>query len=84
MRAKMMHRLLAFAVQYVQLTASDIQVTYSQQDEPGPAPAAGCHLEGKDRLQLSVRQIALIPLGVWQYLAFPILMCLHSAWLFLN
>ena len=59
----MVHRMLAFAVQFVQVAASDIQITYSQQDEPGPVPMRGSHLEGKDCLQLSVRQIALAPSG---------------------
>ena len=60
----MLHRTLAFAVQYVKLSASDIQLTFSQQDEPGPAPSVGLHLEGKDSLQLSIRQISLAPQGV--------------------
>lgn len=62
-KARMLHRTLAFAVQYIELSASDLQVTFSQQDEPGPVPTAGIHLEGKDSLQLSFRQLSLMPLG---------------------
>lgn len=63
LKARMLHRMLAFAVQYVQVSVSDLQVTYSQRDDPGPAPAPGCHLQGRDCLQLSIRQIALLPAG---------------------
>ena len=77
----MLHRTLAFAVQYVKLSASDIQLTFSQQDEPGPAPTVGLHVEGKDSLQLSIRQVSLAPQGVLKPVSLwrSYLMCKNSS-----
>ena len=61
LRARMIHRVLAFAVEYVQIDADNLRVTYLQEREPGPLPDPHSHLEGRDSAEVVIRRLLLLP-----------------------
>ena len=63
LRAKLLHRMLAFCVQLVALDVRDVHVSLTQQQEPGPSPAGGSHLRGKDAVHVDIRLLSLQPHG---------------------
>lgn len=60
-RARMLHRGLSFAVQYVQLDADDLRASYTQENEPGPLPNPCSHMQGKDGAAINIRRLLLLP-----------------------
>ena len=63
LRAKMLHRCLAFAVQLVHVDTTDLAITLVQRQEPGPAPSLGSHLRVRDAVHVDIRCLALKPDG---------------------
>lgn len=63
MRARVVHRALVVAVQYVSFDASNIQLVYKQSGVPGPRPPENSPLEGMDAICLDVRKLSLQPQG---------------------
>ena len=63
MRARVAHRALVIAVQYLSFDASNIQLVYKQSGVPGPRPPSDSPLEGMDAICLDVRKLALQPQG---------------------
>lgn len=61
MRARILHRALSFAVQYVQLDGENLCATYTQEREPGPLPNPHSHMEGKDGAEITIRRLLLLP-----------------------
>lgn len=60
-RARIIHRLLAFCVQYVELDATMLSCSYLQENEPGPLPNPHSHMQGKDGADIVVRRLLLMP-----------------------
>ena len=56
-----LHRALALGMRCCEVLVSDVTLTVSQQDAPGPHTALGGPLEGRDALRLCVRQMLLLP-----------------------
>ena len=56
-----LHRVLALGMRGCEVSLSDVTLTVSQQDAPGPYTALGGPLEGRDALRLYVRQLLLLP-----------------------
>ena len=71
--AGMLHRGLALGARCAEVVVSDLRVTYSQQDEPGPYPGLGGPLEGRDAIRLGIRQLLILPRGTHS----PAALCLH-------
>ena len=61
--AGMLHRGLALGTRCVEVVVSDMRITYTQQDEPGPYPGLGGPLEGRDAVRLGIRQLLILPRG---------------------
>jgi len=61
LRARMIHWVLAFAVEYIQIDADNLRVTYLQEREPGPLPDPHSHLEGRDGAEVVIRRLLLLP-----------------------
>ena len=61
LRARAVHRALAFCVQYVELDAEDVSCSYAQEHEPGPFPDPRSYLEGRDAAVVTVRRLLLTP-----------------------
>jgi len=57
----MVHRVLAFAVEYVQIDADNLRISYLQEREPGPLPNPRSHLEGRDGAEMVIRRLLLLP-----------------------
>ena len=63
LRAKVLHRCLAFAVQLVHVDTTDLAITLVQRQEPGPAPSPASHLRVRDAVHVDIRSLALHPDG---------------------
>ena len=61
--AGMLHRGLALGTRCLEVAVTDIRITYSQQDEPGPYSGLGGPLEGRDAVRLGIRQLLVLPRG---------------------
>ncbi len=59
--AGMLHRALVLGMRCLEVSISDVSLTVSQQDAPGPYTGLGGALEGRDSLRLYVRQLLLMP-----------------------
>ena len=63
LRAKMLHRALAFTVQLVHVDMTELAISLVQQQEPGPAPSPASHLRVRDAVHVDIRSLALKPDG---------------------
>lgn len=66
-RARVAHRALVIAAQYVSFDAGSIQLIYKQSGMPGPRPTKGSSMEGSDAICLEIRKLALQPQGALCY-----------------
>jgi hypothetical protein len=57
----MVHRVTAFAVEYIQIDADSLRISYLQEREPGPLPNPCSHLEGRDGAEMVIRRLLLLP-----------------------